>query len=235
MAPATEVVWHAARRSWREGAPGLRIPPLLLDGPPGIGKSYWARRLGALLSTATAVIEATSENASFGIVGSRRGCGGYHPGRLIETVLQTRIANPVMVVDGVEKAGTAVSMKGYAFGLAEALLPLLEPLTAARWSCPYYQVKFDMSWIIWVLTSNDCRLLPEPLLSRCPPIRLRHLTTAELTGFVLREGKKRNLSETAIEVICEVLAHPSLQCHQPSLRIATRMLQRAAPRRNLHL
>lgn len=77
-----------------------------------------------------------------------------------------------MIVDEVEKAGQACSTKGHAFGLAEALLPLLEPLTARRWSCPYYQVKFDMSWVIWVMTSNDCRLLPEPLLSRCPPIRL---------------------------------------------------------------
>lgn len=118
-------------------------------------------------------------------------------------------------------------MKSQAFGLAEALLPLLEPLTAARWSCPYYQVRFDMSWIIWVLTSNDCRLLPEPLLSRCPPIRLRHLTLAELTGFVRREGAKRNLSEAGIEAICEVLAHPSLRRHQPSLRVASRMLRRA--------
>ena len=40
MAPATEVVWHAARRSVREGCPGLRVPPLLLQGPPGISKSF---------------------------------------------------------------------------------------------------------------------------------------------------------------------------------------------------
>ncbi|WP_024843878.1 AAA family ATPase [Paracoccus pantotrophus] len=228
MAPATEVIWHAMRRSWREGAPGLRIPPLLLDGPPGIGKSYLARVLAKLLATSTAVIEATGENASFGIVGSQRGWGGSCPGRLIETVLQSRIANPVMIVDEVEKAGQACSTKGHAFGLAEALLPLLEPLTAQRWSCPYYQVKFDMSWVIWVLTSNDCRLLPEPLLSRCPPIRLRHLTLAELTGFVRREGAKRDLSATSIEAICEILAHPSLKRHRPSLRVANRMLQRAA-------
>lgn len=37
MAPATEAVWHAMRRSVREGWPGLRLPPILLDGPPGIG------------------------------------------------------------------------------------------------------------------------------------------------------------------------------------------------------
>ncbi|WP_449044867.1 AAA family ATPase [Paracoccus versutus] len=228
MAPATEVVWHAARRSVREGWPGLRVPPLLLDGPPGIGKSHWARRFGELLSVPTAVIEATGENASFGVVGSQRGWGGSCPGRLIETVLQSRVANPVVVVDEVEKAGTAVSMKGHAFGLAEALLPLLEPLIATRWSCLYYQVKFDMSWVIWVLTSNDHRRLPEPLLSRCPPIPLRPLTLAELQGFVRREGVKRALSETAVDAICEVLAHPTLQRHHPSLRVATRMLQRAA-------
>jgi len=54
----------------------------------------------------------------------------------------------------VEKAGKASSIKGHTFGLAEALLPLLEPMTAKRWNCPYYQVKFDMSWVAWVLTSN---------------------------------------------------------------------------------
>lgn len=228
MAPATEVVWRAMRRSVREGWPGLRVPPLLLDGPPGIGKSHWARRLGQLLSLPTSVIEATGENASFGIVGSQRGWGGSCPGRLIETMLQSRIANPVMIVDEVEKAGTAVSTKGHAFGLAEALLPLLEPLTGARWSCPYYQVKFDMSWVIWVLTSNDHRLLPEPLLSRCPPIRLRHLTLADLQAFARREGTKHNLSETSVEAICEILSHPSLKQHRPGLRVAARMLERAA-------
>ncbi|MDQ7777583.1 MAG: AAA family ATPase [Paracoccus aminovorans] len=145
MAPATEVVWHAMRRSVREGWPAFRMPPLLLDGPPGIGKSRYARRLGELLATSTTVIEATGENASFGIVGSQRGWGGSYPGRLIETVLQSRIANPVMIVDEIEKAGRATSTNGHAFGLAEALLPLLEPLTAKRWSCPYYQVRFDMS------------------------------------------------------------------------------------------
>ena len=70
MAPATETVWHAMRRSVREGWPGLRIEPLQLTGPPGIGKSHWARLLGKLLSTATTVIKAAGENASFGVVGS---------------------------------------------------------------------------------------------------------------------------------------------------------------------
>lgn len=228
MGSATEIVWHAMRRSVREGWPGLRVPPLLLTGPPGIGKSHWARRISQLLSTTTGIIEASTENASFGLVGSQRGWGGNYPGRLVETVLKSRIANPVMIVDEVEKAGTAVSVKGHAFGLAEALLPLLEPMTAQHWTCPYYQVRFDMSWVIWVLTANNHRQLPEPLLSRCPAIHLRNLTPAELQTFVRREGAKRSLSELSIDVICEVLAHPSLKRYQPSLRATIRMLQLAA-------
>ena len=228
MAPATEAVWQAMRRSVREGWPGLRLPPLLLDGPPGIGKSYWARRLGEVIGVPTAVIEATGENASFGVVGSQRGWGGSCPGRVIETILQNRVANPLIVVDEIEKAGHPVSTKGQAFGLAEALLPLLEPMTAQRWSCPYYQVKFDMSWIGWVLTSNSHRSLPSPLLSRCPPIALRHLSVAELTAFIRREGARRELSEVATEALVDVLEHPSLRDVQPSLRVASRMLQRAA-------
>lgn len=228
MAPATEVVWHAMRRSVRSGEPGLRLPPILLDGPPGIGKSHWARHLGTLLAVPTMVLEATTENASFGLVGSQRGWGNSAPGRLVNTVLQRRVGNPVVVVDEVEKAGRATSTRGQAFSLAESLLPLLEPISAKAWSCPFYEVKFDMGWVIWVLTSNNYRLLPEPLLSRCPPIRLPDLSLSDLNGFVQREGTKRNLSRIAIDAIIEALSHPSFAGQRPSLRVALRMMQRAA-------
>lgn len=220
------------RRSVREGWPGLRLPPLLLDGPPGIGKSHWARRLGALLSAPVTVIEATGESASFGVVGSQRGWGGAHPGRPIETVLQTLIGNPVIVVDEVEKAGTITSNKGTAYGLTEGLLPLLEPLSARRWSCPYYQVKFDMSWVGWVMTSNDYRRLPAPLLSRCPPLRLQALTLTELIGFARRQGGARGLSETALATLVEVLEGAAMRPHHLNLRTVIRLLDRATDLQN---
>lgn len=227
MAPATEAVWHAMRRSVRSGDPGLRLPPMLLDGPPGIGKSAWARALGNLINTPTMVYEATNESASFGLVGSQRSWGNSNPGRLITAILAHRVGNPVVVVDEVEKSGRAESAKGHAYSLTDALLPLLEPLSAANWSCPYFEVAFDMSYVIWVMTSNNHRRLPEPLLSRCPPIRLRALSTADLTAFALCHGRRKGLSGLSVEVLVDTLQQTG-KTADVSVRTVLRMLEKAA-------
>lgn len=227
LALATEQVWHAMRRSVREGWSGLRLPPLLLDGPPGIGKSVWARRLGTLISVPTKIVEATAENASFGLVGSQHGWRDAAPGCLLQTILQTRIGNPIIIVDEVEKAGTVTSSHGHSFDLASSLLPLLEPATANNWNCPFYGVQFDMGWISWVLTSNDWRRLPEPLLSRCPPVRLATPSLDDLLGFAQREGVKRGLSQISIEALVEALQRMSHRSRQLNLRVVIRMIRRA--------
>jgi ATP-dependent Lon protease len=201
---------------------------MLLDGPPGIGKSVWARRLATLIRTPALGYEATAENASFGIVGSQRAWGNAAPGRLIQTILQTQVGNPLVIVDEVEKAGAAGSAKGQSYSLTDALLPLLEPATARRWSCPFFEIRCDMSWVIWVLTSNSWHRLPDPLLSRCPPIRLPHISLADLHGFALREGMRRRLSETSIGAITEVISRTALPDRHLSLRAVIRMLDRAA-------
>lgn len=225
MGPATEAVWHAMRRSVKAGDPGLRLPPLLLDGPPGIGKSAWARHLGDVIGVPTTGYEATIENASFGLVGNQRSWGSSSPGRLINTILTRRVGNPVIVVDEVEKSGQARTTKGQSFSLTDALLPLLELMSASNWSCPYFEVTFDMSYVIWVLTSNDYRRLPEPLLSRCPPIRLSAISRDNLIGFAQREGTRRGLMQSTIEVITDLLLRPECPS-EISLRSVLRMLER---------
>jgi ATP-dependent Lon protease len=214
------------RRSVRAGDPGVRIPPILLDGPPGIGKSAWARSLGNLVSTPTLVYEATIENASFGLVGNQRSWGNSHPGRLVNDILSHRVGNPVVVVDEVEKSGRATSTKGQTYSLTDALLTLLEPLSASNWSCPYFEVKFDMSFVMWVMTSNNYRRLPEPLLSRCPPVRLRALTHAELIDFAKRHGEQKGLDSISTDIIAEAIQRcgPSAKIN---LRTVVRMIERA--------
>lgn len=224
---ATEVVWHGLRRSVEQGDPGVRISPLLLDGPAGIGKSHLARKLSKLLGVPSMVVEATNENASFGVVGSQRSWGNSAPGRLINFILTEGVANPIIVLDELEKAGDVRASKGQSFSLTEALLPMLEPLSAARWTCPYFEVPFDMRWVGWVMTTNNFRLLPDPLLSRCPPIRLSAPTIDQLKAFARRQGANRNLGELSVEAICEALDRAGARGYLPDLRAVIRMLDRA--------
>lgn len=228
MGPATEALWQGLRRAAQASEAGLRLPPMLLDGPPGIGKSHWARRLAGLLKVPDMIFEASNENASHGLVGSQRAWGNAAPGRMVNLLLYHRVANPVIIVDEVEKAGTAKSNQGMSFSLATALLPLLEELSARRWTCPYFEVSFDISWITWVLTSNNWRLLPEPLLSRCPPIHLEAPSRAHLDAFARRQGARRALSEGAIDAVCAALEQAIKEGYKPDLRAVSRMLDRAA-------
>ncbi|MBM2293983.1 AAA family ATPase [Sulfitobacter pseudonitzschiae] len=223
MAPATERLWHDMRASVRNGDPAPLVRPMLLVGPPGIGKSYWSRLLGAQLSVPTTIIEATGEPASFVVTGSQKGWGSAGPGKVLEGIMASQIANPVVVVDEIEKAGPSVSTKGQSYDLSQGLLPLLERLTAQSWSCPYYRVQFDMSWITWILTANSVNGLPAPFLSRCPPIELRALTQEHLFGFAEREGLRRDLPPDAVDAVKDVIMAIKTP-HNVSLRSVIRML-----------
>ncbi|OOY26335.1 hypothetical protein BMI90_18365 [Thioclava sp. L04-15] len=230
MSRATEIAWNAMRESVREGKPALSLPPILLDGPPGIGKSHWSRRLATLVGTPSELVDAASEPAGFSVAGSQRGWSTANPGRPLELILRERVGNPLIVIDEVDKVGDVRSEKGLSFALSNALLPLLEPLSARTWSCPYFRVRFDMRWITWVLTSNNRRNVPAPLLSRCRVVDVAPLTGVHLVHFARREGARRGLSDGAIEALSEVLA----RTHQNmDLRAVIKLIDSLFARENL--
>lgn len=227
MAPATEAVWHGLRASAREGLPGVRFNPLVLVGSPGIGKSFWARRLAHHLNVPTTKIEATGEPAAFSIVGLQKGWGSASPGKLVQTVLRDRHAGPLMIVDEVEKADEVHSNKGSRHTLTDALLPLLERMTARDWQCPFFQIQMDMSWLNFVLTANGRKGLPEPFQSRCVVLDLPDLTPEQLRQFAIAQGTRRGLPEPALQALVDVFDCGAISNARLSLRTVSRMLDRA--------
>ena len=237
MAPATEAAWHALRRSAREGGP-VRIGPLLLVGPPGVGKTAWANRLAGRLGTASSVIDASRGLASFSLVGTERGWASAQPGRPLEAMLDAHLANPVIVVDEVCKASSIRSTAGVSASFLPALLGLLEPESARAWDCPYFRVRIDMSHLSWVMTANTLETLPEPVLSRCQVLHIPDVTPTQLQGFARRRGATLGLPDAAVDAVAEVVARATEVLRlRLSLRDVNRMLERAqdlASRPTLH-
>ncbi|MBY6202818.1 AAA family ATPase [Maritalea mobilis] len=227
MGPATEHAWHALRRAARLGEP-IVLRPVILNGPWGIGKSVWARRLAERLAMPSIEIDASKSAAGFALTGLERGWGSAQAGRPLEVILQRRLINPLCVVDELCKSGSATSGKGTRFSFSDALLSLLEPATARHWECPMYRLPFDMSRISWVLTSNQTATIEPAVLNRCQVIELPDVTADDLVRFARRQGGTMGLGEAAIDAVVDaILRGPKITHRRFSLRDALRLLERA--------
>ncbi|GAA4219882.1 hypothetical protein GGQ68_003880 [Sagittula marina] len=207
------------------GGLGFRLPPVLLDGPPGIGKSMWSRQLSRDPGVPRSAIEGTAEQASIVVNGLQKGWRNTFPGHPIQTILQRLCANSIFVTDEIEKAGKLTSTTRQTYELQEGLLPLLERSSATSWKCPYFQINFDRFWISWVLTSNSLAAFSAPFLSRLEVLRLSQVLCGHLIVFGRREGHKRGLSRPSVDALIKALETAS-RTDQMNLRNVIRMLER---------
>jgi ATP-dependent Lon protease len=139
----------------------LEITPMLLLGPPGIGKTHFAREVAQLLGTGMGFISMSSLTAGWVLSGASSQWKGARPGKVFETLVDGAYANPVMVVDEIDKARAE-----HAYDPLGALYSLLESDTAGTFTDEFAEVAIDASQVIWVATANDERAIPEPILNR---------------------------------------------------------------------
>ena len=145
----------------QDSADALEITPMLLLGPPGIGKTHFARAVARLLGTGMGFVPMSSLTAGWILSGASSQWKGARPGKVFETLVDGAYANPVMVVDEIDKARAE-----QAYDPLGALYSLLEPGTAEAFTDEFAEVPIDASQVIWVATANDERSIPEPILNR---------------------------------------------------------------------
>jgi ATP-dependent Lon protease len=139
----------------------VEVPPMLLLGEPGIGKTYFARKIAQLLGTGMGFVPMSSLTAGWVLSGASSQWKNAKPGKVFDTFVNGDYANPVIVVDEIDKA----SADGQYDPLG-ALYELLETQTATRFVDEFVELPIDASGAVWLATANDVGRIPEPLLSR---------------------------------------------------------------------
>ena len=145
----------------QDSGDGIEITPMLLLGPPGIGKTHFARQLAELLGTGMSLVPMSSMTAGWLLSGASSQWKGAKPGKVFEALVDGQYANPVIVVDEIDKASADAQ-----YDPLGSLYSLLEHDTAETFMDEFAEVAIDASQVIWIMTANDERSIPEPILNR---------------------------------------------------------------------
>jgi ATP-dependent Lon protease len=145
----------------QDSGDGIEITPMLLLGPPGIGKTHFARQLADLLGTGMSLVPMSSMTAGWLLSGASSQWKGAKQGKVFEALVDGQYANPVIVVDEIDKASADAQ-----YDPLGSLYSLLEHDTAETFMDEFAEVAIDASQVIWIMTANDDRCIPEPILNR---------------------------------------------------------------------
>ena len=139
----------------------LELEPMLLLGDPGIGKTHFARRLARLLGTGYNFIGMSSLTAGWILSGASAQWKNAKPGKVFDALVNGDYANPVIVVDEIDKAGSDTQ-----YDPLGSLYTLLEHDTASEFVDEFVEVPIDASDVVWIATANDANSIPSPILNR---------------------------------------------------------------------
>jgi ATP-dependent Lon protease len=202
----------------------FRMTPILLLGDPGIGKTYLAMQLAQALGVNMEKISAGGAQGGFQLTGSHNSWTGARPGALFTLLAEGQFATPVVVIDEVDK------IRDSQYPVLPVLLDLFEPQTAKYFKDEFFEMQFDASRIIFVLTANSLEGVPAPLLSRLEVFDIARPEPAQRLRIIQNEASmlrhKTGLNIRLDKAGCEALADRQ----DIDLRKTTRLVSEAFAR-----
>lgn len=211
---ALELLAARAAIAQMGGAP-IAFPPLLLAGPAGIGKSFFANEVAATIGAPVHRLAMDAAQTTAALVGSESFWSNSAPGLVFNAVLrpvgtETHPVASVILLDEIDKA----SWRGQYPPLAP-LHTLLEPETARHFQDQSIGLPFDASHLAWVSTANDLDAIDKALLSRFevfeiePPTREQSLSiAASIVRKSLEKFRLADFDSPAEDVLASITDHP---------------------------